>query len=156
MDTFRRKLLKGAGGTSVLVAALAAGVLKPTRVLASEWNKAAFEAKDLAGALKSVGAASTLESKDIVIKAPDIAENGAVVPIEVTSNIPNTQSISVLVEKNPMPLAADFSFSNGAMPQVSVRLKMGQTSNINVVAKADGKFYSAQKEVKVTIGGCGG
>jgi sulfur-oxidizing protein SoxY len=79
-----------------------------------------------------------------------------VVPVEVESKVPNTQQISIVIEKNPTPLAASFDFSNGAQPSVAVRLKMGQTSNIKVIAKADGKFYTTSKEVKVTIGGCGG
>ncbi len=154
MDKLRRTLLKGAGGA--LVAALAAGVLIPTRVLAAEWNKSAFEAKDLASALKSLGASAAADSKDILFRAPDIAENGAVVPIDIVSNIPNTTSIAVLVEKNPNALAAYFDFANGAVPDVSVRLKLAQTSMVKAVVKADGKFYTVQKEVKVTVGGCGG
>ena len=101
MDALRRTLLKGAGATGAIAAAIAAGVLKPSQALAAELDKAAFEARDLAGALKGVNATGATESKDIVIKAPDIAENGAVVPVDVVSNIANTQSISVLVDKNP-------------------------------------------------------
>jgi sulfur-oxidizing protein SoxY len=156
MDVLRRTLLKGAGASGALAAAIAAGVLKPSQALAAEWNKNAFEAKDLAGALKGIGATGAAESKDITIKAPDIAENGAVVAVEVVSNLPNTQSISVLVDKNPSPLAAHFDFSNGALPQVAVRLKLGQSSKVEVVVKAGGKSYIAAKEVKVTVGGCGG
>jgi sulfur-oxidizing protein SoxY len=156
MDALRRTLLRGAGASGVLATAMAAGVLKPSQALAAEYNKGAFEAKDVAGALKGIGAATPAESKDIVIKAPDIAENGAVVPVDVVSNIPNTQSISILVDKNPSPLAAHFDFANGALPQVAVRLKMGQTSQVEVVVKAGGKAYVASKEVKVTVGGCGG
>lgn len=156
MDYTRRILLKGASAGGALAAALAAGLLTPSRVLAAEWNKTAFTASDLAGAMKNIGAAGPVETKDIILKAPDIAENGAVVPIEVTSNIPNTEEISILVEKNPLPLASTFTFANGAVPSISARLKMGQTSNIKVIAKADGKYYTAAKEVKVTIGGCGG
>lgn len=156
MDQLRRMLLKSAGASSALAAAVAAGVLKPTQVWAAEWNKGAFDAKDLEGALKGFGVSGAADSKDVTIKAPDIAENGAVVPIEVSSNVANTQQLSVFIEKNPQPLAAAFDFSNGAQPSVAVRVKMGQTSNIKVVAKADGKFFTASKEVKVTIGGCGG
>ncbi|WIM05482.1 MAG: thiosulfate oxidation carrier protein SoxY [Candidatus Nitricoxidivorans perseverans] len=156
MDNIRRTLLKGAGSTGALAAAMAAGVLKPGQALATEWNKAAFESKDLASAMKGVGAATAADSKDLVLKAPEIAENGAVVPIDVTSNISNTTSISIFVDKNPQPLSAHFDFANGGVPEVSVRLKMGQTSMVKIVAKADGKFYSAQREVKVTAGGCGG
>lgn len=156
MNTTRRTVLKGATASGVLAGLIAAGALRPTQVLAAEWNKAAFEAKDMAGALKGIGAATASESKDLVLKVPDIAENGAVVPVDVVSNIPNTSSISILVEKNPSPLCAHFDFANGAMADVSARLKMGQTSLVKAVAKADGKFYTAQKEVKVTVGGCGG
>lgn len=158
MDMLRRSMMKGVGASGVLAAALAAGLLKPTRVLAAEeWNRAAFDAKDTAGALNGLGAANAADSKDIVLKAPDIAENGAVVPIEVVSNIPNSVSISVLSLKNPQPLAASFDFANGAMPEVQVRVRLAQTTQVKAVVKtADGKFYSAQKEVKVTVGGCGG
>ena len=109
-----------------------------------------------ADALKALGATATTPSKDIVITAPDIAENGAQVPVTVTSKIPNTQSISIIVDKNPFPLTSTFDFSNGAEGYVSTKLKMGQTSNVIAVVKADGKFFTASKEVKVTIGGCGG
>jgi len=157
MNIVRRTLLKGVGATGALTAAIAAGVLKPTDVLAAEWNKTAFEAKDMSAALKAVGAGSAAESKDLILKAPDIAENGAVVPVEVISNIPNTISIAVFVEKNPSPLTCAFNFANGALPEASVRVKMGQTSNVKAVAKtADGKYFAVHKEVKVTVGGCGG
>lgn len=152
----RRNVLRSAGNTGVLSALIAAGVLKPTFAYAAEWNKAAFEAKDTAGALKGVGAGAAADSKDLIVKAPDIAENGAVVPVDVISNIPNTTSISILVEKNPSPLSAHFDFANGALPDVAVRLKLSQTSLVKAVAKADGKFFTAQKEIKVTVGGCGG
>jgi sulfur-oxidizing protein SoxY len=156
MNTTRRTVLKGAAASGVLAGLITAGALRPTQVLAAEWNKAAFDAKDSAGALKGIGAGTMAESKDLILKLPDIAENGAVVPVDVVSNIPNTSSISILVEKNPFPLSAHFDFANGALADVSARLKMGQTSQVKAVAKADGKFYTAQKEVKVTVGGCGG
>jgi sulfur-oxidizing protein SoxY len=156
MDNTRRTLLKGIGSTGVLAAALAAGVLKPTRVYAAEYNKAAFEAKDFTGGLKGIGATSPADSKDIVLTAPEIAENGAVVSVTVASKIPGTSSLAVFVEKNPMPLSAHFQFANGALPEARVNVKMGQTSLIKVVAMANGKAYMTQKEVKVTMGGCGG
>jgi sulfur-oxidizing protein SoxY len=106
--------------------------------------------------VKGLGASNIIESRDIAITAPDIAENGAVVPIAITSKIPNTQSISIVAEKNPFPLAATFDVANGAEPYASVRLKLGQTSNVRAIVKAaDGRFYTAVKEVKVTVGGCG-
>jgi sulfur-oxidizing protein SoxY len=156
MNTSRRTVLRSATAGGVLAGLIAAGALRPTQVLAAEWNKAAFEAHDTAGALKGIGAGTPADSKDLMLKVPDIAENGAVVPVDVVSNIPNTSSISILVDKNPFPLSASFEFSNGALPEVSARLKLSQTSMVKAVAKADGKFYTAQKEVKVTIGGCGG
>lgn len=157
MDANRRTLLKGASASSVLVAALAAGILKPTAVFAANWNQGAFDAKDSAGALKAMGATSAADSKDLTLNAPDIAENGAVVHVEISSKIPNTVALSVLVEKNPQPLSANFEFAEGALPEVAVRLKLSQTSNVKAIARtADGKFYTAQKEVKVTVGGCGG
>ena len=157
MDALRRTLLKGAGATGAIAAAIAAGVLKPSQALAAEYNRTAFEAKDVAGALKGVGAGSTTESKDIVIRAPDIAENGAVVPVDVVSNIPTTISRAVLLDKNPSPRTSAFDFANGALPEMALRVKMGQTSLVEAIAKtADGKYYIAKKEVKVTVGGCGG
>ncbi len=161
MDKLRRILIRGAGASGALAAALAAGVLKPTQVLAGDWNKSAFEAKDLAGALKGLGADAAVDRNNmlltaLILRAPDIAENGAVVPVDVVSNIPNTTSIAILVEKNPNPLSAHFDFANGALADVSVRLKLAETSMVKVVAEADGKFYTVQKEIKVTVGGCGG
>lgn len=156
MNTTRRTVLKGATASGVLATLIAAGALRPTQVLAADWNKAAFDAKDTPAALKGLGAGAPAESKDLILKVPDIAENGAVVPVDVTSNIPNTSSIAILVDKNPTALSAMFTFANGALPDVSARIKMGQTSLVKAVAKAGDKFYVAQKEVKVTVGGCGG
>ena len=157
MDALRRTLLRGAGASGALAAAIAAGLLKPSQVLAAEWNRVAFEAKDIGGALKGIGASSAADHAGIVLKAPDIAENGAVVPVDVSSNIPNTISLAVLVDKNPLPLTSAFDFANGALPDLALRLKLGQTSLVEAVAKtADGKYYIAKKEVKVTVGGCGG
>jgi len=136
-------------------AALAACLLFPLRAIAA-WNKEAFQSKTAADALKGLGVGASTESKDIAIDAPQIAENGAVVPIEITSNLPNTKSISVVIEKNPFPLAAKFEFGEGALPYVKVNVKMGESSFVRVVAEAGGRFYTASKEVKVTIGGCGG
>jgi sulfur-oxidizing protein SoxY len=150
----RRTALKRTG--ALMATAMAAGLLRPSDALA-DWNKGAFESKTVADALKNLKIAAAADTKDIVIRAPDIAENGAVVPIEIQSNIPGTRSIAVLIEKNPFPYAASFDFSQGALPFVALRVKMGETSNVRVVAAtADGKYHAAVKEVKVTIGGCGG
>jgi sulfur-oxidizing protein SoxY len=155
MNVLRRSFLKLTAGAGALTAAAAAGLVASGQVWAAAWNKTGFESKAFADAMKSLGASNLIQSKDIAITAPDIAENGAVVPIAVTSKIPNTQSISILAEKNPFPLAATFDLSGGSEGYVSTRIKMGQTSNVHVVVRADGKLYTAVKEVKVTIGGCG-
>ena len=155
-DFSRRAALKGAGAGSLLAIAMAAGLLRSSDALA-DWNKSAFEAKTVGDALKNLRVTSPTETKDIAIRAPDIAENGAVVPIEIQSNIPGTKSIAVLIEKNPFPYAGSFDVSQGAVPFVALRVKIGESSNVRVVvAAADGRFYTAGKEVKVTIGGCGG
>jgi sulfur-oxidizing protein SoxY len=122
---------------------------------AADWNRPAFEAKTLPEAYKTFGVTMPVESKDIVIKAPDIAENGAVVPIEISSKIPGTKSLTIFAEKNPQPLVASFEFAEGVETYVSTRIKLGETSHVRVVAHAGGKFYLAAKEIKVTIGGCG-
>jgi len=155
MNTLRRNVLKGAGSASAVAVAVAAGILKPTAVMAA-WNKSAFEAKEMGEAMKSLGATGAVDSKAISIKAPDIAENGAVVPVEVTSTIPGTTNISIFAEKNGTPLAGSYTFENGAPGYVSTRIKMGTTSLVRAVVTAGGKTYTAAKEVKVTIGGCGG
>jgi sulfur-oxidizing protein SoxY len=156
MDEARRVVLRGAGATGMLAAALAAGLLKPERAIAASWNKAAFDSKSAVDALQNMGAANPQNTGDIVIEAPEIAENGAVVPIEISSKVPGTTSLSVLVEKNPQPLAGQFQFMAGALPFVKVNVKMGESSLVRVVAQAGGKYYTATKEIKVTLGGCGG
>lgn len=156
MNPSRRTFLKGAGTAGTLAVAIGAGLLKPGQVLAAEWNRNAFEAKNTADALKGINAGGAAKSADIVIKAADIAENGAVVPVEVISKIPGTTGISIISEQNVNPLVADFALSNGADGYVMTRIKMAKTSNVTVVVKAGGKSYVASKEVKVTIGGCGG
>lgn len=155
MNNARRSVLKGAGAASAVTVAMAAGLLKPGVVFAA-WNKAGFEAKDLGGALGSIGGAGAADNAQITVKAPDIAENGAVVPIEIDSKIAGTESIAIIGEKNGFPLVADFKLMNGAEGFVSTRIKLGTTSNVRAIVKAGGKTYTAAKEVKVTIGGCGG
>ena len=155
MNILRRNVLKGAGAASAVGVAMAAGLLKPGTVFAAEWNKAVFDSRDLGSVMSAVGGAGAAAG-DISVKAPDIAENGAVVPVEITSNIAGTESIILIGEKNTMPMLAQFDLSNGAQGYVSTRIKMGATSNVRAVVKAGGKMYTAAKEVKVTIGGCGG
>ena len=156
MDYKRRKTLKAGGSMGLLALLAAAGIVSPADVLAADWNKAAFEGKSTQDALKALGASSPANSGEIVIRAADIAENGAVVPVGVESKIAGTQSISILIDKNPSALAASFDLPAGTEPSVTTRVKMGQTSDVYALVKADGKFYVAKKEIKVTLGGCGG
>jgi sulfur-oxidizing protein SoxY len=157
MNRKRRALLKTSGGVTVLALMSAAGLLQPGAARADGWNKAAFDTKSLGDAMKALGGGEPAPSKDIVFfQTPDIAENGAVVPVGVTSNIPKTDSIAILIEKNPNILAAVFDIPLGTDPTITTRVKMGQTSNIYALVAAEGKYYVAAKEVKVTLGGCGG
>ena len=155
MDRGRRRMLKGTGGTAAMALAMSAGLFRSSGAWA-DWNKAAFETKSMSDTVKAMGGAAATESKDITIVSPDIAENGAVVPFSLSSRIPKTESIALLVEKNPSALAANFMIPEGTEAGVTTRVKMGQTSNVIALVKADGKFYYAVKEVKVTLGGCGG
>ena len=154
MNIKRRQSIKAGGRLAVIAAAISAG-LAPA-IACADWNKAAFDAKNMADVLKAMGGSTAEKSADIIITAPDIAENGAVVPVAVASKIAGTQSISILVEKNPSSLAAEFEILPGTEANVGTRVKMGQSSNIHAVVKAGGKYYVATKEVKVTLGGCGG
>ncbi|WP_456405346.1 thiosulfate oxidation carrier protein SoxY [Thiolapillus sp.] len=150
----RRVFLKGSLAAGTLGAA--AGLLTPGMVLAA-WNKTAFTAKDIDEAIAAAaGSPTTTPSTEITIKAPDIAENGAVVPVSVATKMDGVESITVLVEKNATPLTAIFNLPKGTLPDVSTRVKMGKTGDVIAVVKANGKLYSARKSVKVTIGGCGG
>ena len=151
----RRTFLKGSLATGTVAVAVGAGLLSPRAVLAA-WPKAAFESKNLQESMSSLlGSADTAPSGDISIKAPDIAENGAVVPVTVSTSM-KADSIAVFVEKNASPLAANFVMGANTKGFVSSRLKMGKTSSVIAVVKSGGKAMSARKEVKVTIGGCGG
>ena len=152
----RRTFMKGTLAGSTIAVAISAGLLSPRTVLAA-WPKSAFGAKNVQDALSSLfGSADNTPSGDIQIKAPDIAENGAVVPVSVTSSIAGISSIAILAEKNASPLTANFELASNAKGYISTRIKMGKTSDVIAVVKAGGKAYSARKNVKVTIGGCGG
>ena len=152
MESTRRSVIK-AGGALGLAALFGATLLKPAHAAR---NDNAFQAKSTVDAMRALGMSNAEETKDIVIRAPDIAENGAVVPIDITSNIPGTTSISVFIEKNPFPYTGTFDFAAGAVPFVHLRAKVGESTPVRVVVAAGGKFYTTAKEVKVTIGGCGG
>ncbi len=156
MSMQRRTFLKGTLAGSAVSVAVGAGLLTPRTVLAA-WPKNAFEAKNVGDALSALhGSSNAADSGDIKIKAPDIAENGAVVPITVDTSLGNVESISVIAEKNPVPLVATYEMGPSAEGYVSMRIKMGKTSDVVAVVKSGGKLYRASKEVKVTIGGCGG
>ena len=139
----------------VLLGATAAMLLVPINALAALWDKAAFEATTVDDAAKGLGIASEAPSADIQIVAPDYAENGAVVQVEVRSNIPNTEAIAILVDKNPTSLIANFMFSNGAEPFVVTRIKMAETSNVVAIAKVGNEYFKASKNIEVSENGCG-
>ena len=156
MDHERREALRRGGAISLAALVAAAGWL-PRDALADGWNKGAFETHSLDETLKALGGTAPVPSKDVVFfSTPDIAENGAVVPIGITSKVPQTDSIAILIEKNPNMLAAVFDIPPGTDPSLSTRIKMGQTSSVYALVKANGRYYVTSKEIKVTLGGCGG
>ena len=155
MKVERRDVLKVGGGAAVYSALASMGFFAANPAMAS-WNKDWFATKSIADTLKAMGVGYTTESSEINITSHDIAENGAVVPVGVASNLPQTQMVAVMVEKNPAMMAGFFEFTDNAVPDVSMRVKMGQSSDVYALVKADGKFYMAKKEIKVTLGGCGG
>ena len=156
MNSQRRLLLKSSLATAALGTAISAGLLVPRQLMAANLS-AAFSAQSVNDVIKNMfDGQNRLTTKQVQIKAPDIAENGAVVPVTITSDLDNVESISLVVTNNATPLVASYSFDSGAEPFVSTRIKMGKTSEVEAIVKAGGKLYSASKEVKVTIGGCGG
>jgi sulfur-oxidizing protein SoxY len=156
MKHSRREVLRAGGGAGLLTLLVAAGVVKPGEALAQSWPEAAFSMKTVPEAMKALGAQNPATSDAVVIKAPEIAENGAVVPVTVESRLPGTDSITLLIEKNPQPLAASFSIPAGTEASVTTRVKMGSSSDVYALVKAEGKYYFAKKEIKITLGGCGG
>lgn len=158
MDRHRRRVLKSGGGLSFLALLAAAGWIDPAAAAAAgSWNSAAFQTHDMDSTLKALGDGRPVPSADVAFfSTPDIAENGAVVPIGITSKVPNTESIAILIEKNPNMLAALFDLPPGTEPSLSTRVKMRETSNVYALVKAGGNYYMTSKEIKVTLGGCGG
>ena len=153
MKTDRREMLAKSAG---LMGLLATAGLLPQAAHAA-WTKAAFEAKSVADAIKALGGSPAVESKDITLTGPDIAENGAVVPVGCSTNLPGVKRMAIVVEKNPSVLAAVFDVSDAVDANFSTRVKMGQSSNVYAVAlMADGRVLFNGKEIKVTLGGCGG
>ena len=151
MNNSRRVALKTTGAFATLVSL---GIITQSQAQAAV-DHASFQVKTLEDALKAIGG-TPATSDQVTVVSPDIAENGAVVPVGATSKLPNTTEIYLIVEKNPTPLSAGFMIPAGTLPDVQTRLKMGQSTNVVAVVKADGKLFSATKETKVTLGGCGG
>lgn len=134
---------------------IAAAALVPLRAWAAVWNKSAFEAVKLDDVQAGLAINNEIVSTDIQVTAPDMAENGAIVQVEIRSNIPGTDAMMILVEKNPTPLIAHYQFSNGAEPFIVTRIKMAETSDIKVVAKVGNQYYTNAKSVEVLENGCG-
>lgn len=156
IDARRRILLKRSLAAGAVGVAVGAGLLTPRALLAA-WPEAAFGAKSIDEAVKDLLGTDTYEASDSVkIKAPDIAENGAVVPVTVESDAKDISSISIFAAGNQTPLVASFDLGEGALGFVSTRIKMAKTAEVIAIVKAGDKVMSAAKEVKVTIGGCGG
>lgn len=152
----RRDILSASAKVAAMLATL--GLIPGhARAQVAGYNSAAFSAKTMAEVMKSLGAGTPAASKDVTITGPDIAENGAVVPLAAAASLPGVKRLLILVEKNPAMLAAMFELSDAVEANISTRVKMGESSNVYAVAMmADGKLLFAQKEVKVTLGGCGG
>ncbi len=152
----RRELLSHSAKVAAMLAA--AGLLPGlAQAQASGYNTAAFDAKTMADLMKAMGGGAPAESKDVTVTGPDIAENGAVVPIGASTALPGVKRMLMLIEKNPSLLSAMFDVTDAVEASFSTRVKMGQSSNVYAVAMMnDGKVLFAQKEVKVTLGGCGG
>lgn len=151
MKATRRQAIKTSGAMATLVSL---GLVTQSQAQAAV-DRASFEVKTMADALKAIGG-TPATSDQISVVSPDIAENGAVVPVGASSKLADTTEIYLLVEKNPTPLSAGFILPAGTVADVQTRLKMGQSTNVIAVVKAGGKLYSATKETKVTLGGCGG
>lgn len=139
-----------------LLSLMAAAGLLPAPAHAEEWNQAAFAAKSVDDVVRLLGGSAPQQSDQVILNGPEIAENGAVVPLEISSQVPNTESIAILIEKNPNTLAATFTIPPGTLPDIQTRVKMNETCNVYALIRSDGKFFYAAKEIKVTLGGCGG
>jgi len=152
----RRLILQGAGAVALVGLGNIPFSLTPALAANDKYPEAAFKAKSEADAIKALYGKTAEPSDKVKMDAPEIAENGAVVPISVTTTLADVTSISFLVSENPVALVASYKIPAGTLPNVANRIKMARTSNVIVVVEAGGKLYSANKEVKVTVGGCGG
>jgi len=153
VDLNRRKALKTGGGLGLLALLGAVGLIRPEAALA-EWQMSAFDAKTMNEALDALGVVVPEDSASIQLSAPEVAENGAVVPVTVESSLAHTEQISILVDKNPTMLVSSFAIPEGTEGYLSTRIKMAQTATVIALVKANGKFYRVSREVKVTAGGC--
>jgi sulfur-oxidizing protein SoxY len=152
----RRLILQGAGVVALVGLGNLPFGLAPAFAANDKYPEDAFKAKSDADAIKALYGKTAEPSDKVKMDAPEIAENGAVVPISVSSTLPDVTSISILVAENPNALAASYVIPAGTLPSVANRLKMAKTTNVIAVVEAGGKLYSTTKEVKVTVGGCGG
>jgi sulfur-oxidizing protein SoxY len=152
LDESRRRFT----GHAALLGALAAAGWLPAVARAEDWNARAFEAKTLDELVKVLGGTEATESGDILIVAPEIAENGAVVPVQVVSGVEHTESLALLIEKNPNVVAALYDIPEGTVPDIQTRVKMAQTSNVFALVRSRGRMLYAAREIKITLGGCGG
>jgi sulfur-oxidizing protein SoxY len=155
MTMKRRVFIKGSLAVSTIGVAVSAGLLTPGAVLAA-WPKAALEAKSMDTALQAIGVADAQINKNIKIKAPDVAEDGRVVPITVSSELSDVTNIAIFAKENNLPLSSTYSLGKSAEPYLSTRIKMGKTSDVIAVVTAGGKVYQNSVTIKVTLGGCGG
>lgn len=155
MDPRRRHLLKGAASLGTLGLTLGTGLVPGTAL--ADWPAKAFASRDEKEAIKLAEGEGAFETGHVRITAPDIAENGGVVPVSIESDLPNVVSITLFAEKNPFPLNSEFELGEGTVPYVSTRVRLAETQHVTALAKtADGKLYGGKKLIKVTIGGCGG
>jgi sulfur-oxidizing protein SoxY len=155
MQSSRRRFLGSSGGLGLLPLMAAAGLL-PGVAPAEEWNKAAFASRSMDEALKLLGGSAPQQSDQVVLNGPDIIENGATVPLDISSRLPDTESMFILIEKNPDVLAGTFTIPRGTLPDIQTRVKMAQTCKVYALVKSRGRFYYSAREIEVTIGGCGG
>ncbi len=157
ISELRRKFLREGIRSSLLLPLLGSGLLQPGRVLANEWKSRAFTARSTAEALRQLAVSNATESRDITIIAPEIAENGAKVDVEITSNLPGARSLLLLADRNPMPLCAEINFAGNALPYAKLQIKLAESTQVRALIRtSDGRTHIAIREIKVTLGGCGG
>lgn len=156
MIEYRRRFLAGSSAATLLSSLIGLGLLTPTRAIAGTWNKTAFRAPNITEALSIYGGSNASPSRDIVISAPEVAENGAKVEIEITCHLPGTHSLAIFADKNPTPLCAELAFSPNMLPYTRIQVKLAESTRVRVIAKTqEGKTHVTFREIKVTLGGCG-